>query len=95
VAEIVSPLEPFYCCTGSDENEASRTRRLSDSPPFDIVWEVADFVDQLLEVCRSLLGGVAEAAADLFLGSRIHAFTGSCPSVRSFHQREVTSKVIN
>lgn len=32
--------------------------RLSDSPPFDTVWEVADFVDQLLEVCRRFLAQV-------------------------------------
>jgi hypothetical protein len=29
--------------------------RLSDNPPFETVWEVGDFVDQLLEVrCNSL-----------------------------------------
>ena len=32
--------------------------RLSDSPPFEAVWDVADFVDQLLEVRCNPLGQV-------------------------------------
>lgn len=32
--------------------------RLSDNPPFETVWEVADFVDQVLEVRRNSLGQV-------------------------------------
>jgi hypothetical protein len=32
--------------------------RLSDNPPFDTVSEVADFVDQLLEVRSNSLGQV-------------------------------------
>ena len=58
--------------------------RSSDSPPFETIGEVADFVDQLLEVRSDFPDQVflKPAPADLFLGSRIHAFTRCCPSVR-------------
>ena len=63
--------------------------RLSDNPPFETVSEVADFVDQLLEVsCNSPDRCCSSCAtADLFLGSYIHAFTRGCPSVRPYHYK--------
>ena len=59
--------------------------RSSENPPFETVGEVADFVDQLLEVRSDFPRCWSSAPADLFLGSRIHAFTGCCPSVRHVH----------
>ncbi len=58
--------------------------RPSDNPPFETVGEVADFVDQVLEVRCNSLGPmfVILYLANLFLGSRIHTFTRCCPSVR-------------
>ena len=58
--------------------------RLTDSPPFEVVEEVLDFVDQILEV-RSGYEFIKLCVANAFSGSRLHAFTWRCTSVCLSH----------